>query len=77
MRRPNRTVAGLCIVIIALSAFLPGVSALAWALAEPTWVLLPDDTPLDVCITATPCDERPVSLLALLPSRAPPSSPLA
>ncbi len=77
MRRPNRAVAGVCIGVIALAAFLPGISSLAYALFEPRWVLLPDDTPVGVCIPATPGNEQPDPLLPLLPSRAPPSFPLA
>ena len=52
MPRPNRSVVGLCIAVIALSAFLPGISSLEYALFEPQWVLLPDDAPVAVCITA-------------------------
>ena len=77
MPRPNRSVVGLCIAVIALAAFLPGISLLDYALFEPEWVLLPDDTPVAVCITAIPCDEQPVPQLSLLPSRAPPQFPLA
>ena len=47
--RPSRSAVGLCIAVIALSAFLPGISSLEYALFEPLWVLLPDDTPVAVC----------------------------
>jgi hypothetical protein len=77
MRRPNRSVVGFCIVIVALSAVLPGISALDYAVFEPQWVLLPDDTPTAVCITAGPCNEQLLSLQSFLPSRAPPSVPNA
>lgn len=77
MPRPSRSVVGLCIAVIALSAFLPGISSLEYVLFEPQWVLLPDDTLVAVYITATPSNEQPVPLLSLLPSRAPPSFPLA
>jgi hypothetical protein len=77
MARPNRTVAGLCIAVIALAAFLPGISALELALVEPQWVLLPDSTPVAVCSTVLGADEQPIPFLSLLPSRAPPSLSLA
>jgi hypothetical protein len=73
MPRPNRSVVGLCIAVIALVAFLPGSSALDYALVEPGWVLLPDETPIAVDTTFTPWDEQPVPLLSLVSSRAPPS----
>jgi hypothetical protein len=77
MPRPSRSVAGLCIAVIALAAFLPGISALEYALFEPEWVLLPDDTPVVVCSPVACGDEQPVPFLSLLPSRAPPAFPLA
>jgi hypothetical protein len=77
MPRPSRSVAGLCVAVIAISAFLPGFSSFEYALFEPQWILLPDEAPVTVCITPTSGDEQPVPLRSLLPSRAPPSSPLA
>jgi hypothetical protein len=77
MRRPRGPVVGLCIAVIVLSAFLPGICAFEHALLEPQWVLLPDNTPLTVCVTATPCAEQRDSLRSLLPSRAPPLLPVA
>ncbi len=77
MPRPNRSVAVLCIAVIAVAACLPGIGALDYAWLEPTWVLLPDDAPVAVCVAITPCREQPAALLSLLPSRAPPSFPLA
>ena len=76
MSRPGRSVVGLCVAAIALTAFLPGVSSLEYAVLEPQWVLFPDDTRLAVSIAGTPGNEQPVPLLSLLPSRAPPSVPL-
>ena len=77
MPRPSRSVVGLCVAVIALTAFLPGVSLLDYALFEPQWILLPDEAPVALCITATPGIEQPRPLLSLLPSRAPPTFPLA
>ena len=77
MRRPSRAIAGLCIAVVALSALLPGIASLQHALFEIRWVLLPDQTPLEFCATSRDGDAQPRSLLSLLPSRAPPSGPLA
>jgi hypothetical protein len=77
MPRPNRAVAGFCIAAVALAAFLPGISAFDYPVLEPQWVLLPDETPVAVFPIVTPCDEQPLPLLSVLPSRAPPSLPLA
>ena len=76
MPRPSRSAVGLCIAVIALAAFLPGISSLEYALLEPHWILLPDDTPIGVCNTIVPRDEQLVSFLFLLRSRAPPSLPV-
>jgi hypothetical protein len=77
MPRPNRSVAGLCIAVIVLAAFLPGISSLDCALFDPQWVLLADEICVAVCPTVAPSDEQPVPLLSLVSSRAPPSRPLA
>jgi hypothetical protein len=77
MRRPHRSVVGFCIVVIALSAVLPGISGLECALVEPQWVLLADETPVAVDSSVEPVDEQPLPLLSVLPSRAPPSVPVA
>jgi hypothetical protein len=76
MRRRNRAVAGLCIAVIVFAAFVPGISLHDCALCEPQWILLPGEMPVAVDLTITRCDEQPIPLLSLLPSRAPPS-PLA
>ena len=77
MPRPHRSVAGFCVVVIVLAAFLPGFCALDYALFEPQWVLLPDEVVVAVDSPLVPVDEQPVSLLSLVSSRGPPSRPLA
>jgi hypothetical protein len=77
MPRPNRSAVGVCIAVIALAAFLPGISLLDCALFEPQWVFLPDETPVAVANAVRPSDEQPVPLLSLVSSRGPPSLPLA
>ena len=77
MSRPNRPVAVLCIAVIALAAFLPGIAAFEAALLEPQWILLPDEVSVAVFRLVAPCFEQSVPLFSLLPSRAPPTLPLA
>ena len=77
MPRPHRSVAGFCVVVIVLAAFLPGFCALDYALFEPQWVLLPDEVVVAVDSPLVRVDEQPVSLLSLVSSRGPPSRPLA
>ena len=72
MRRPSRVVAGVCIAAITLAAFVPGVWTFDYALLEPQWVLLPDETLVAAAFGVVPCDEQPAALLTLLPPRAPP-----
>jgi hypothetical protein len=76
MVRPNRSIAGLCIAVIVLAAFLPGLSAFDCALLEPCWVLLPDEVVVAVYRPAAPSDEQTAPLFSLLPSRAPPARPV-
>ena len=73
MPRASRSVAGLCIAVIALAAFLPGIGAFDCALLEPQWVLLPDDTPVAFSSAPAPVTEQPRPLHSTLVSRGPPS----
>ena len=77
MSRPHRSVVFVCIVAVALAAFLPGASALDFAVFEPTWVLLPDLAPVLVPLAPPVADEQPQSLLSLAASRAPPATSLS
>jgi hypothetical protein len=77
MPRPRRSIVFLCIAAVALAAFLPGVSAVDHVVFEPTWILLPDLAYVGVPQTPPPANEQPLSLLSLLPSRAPPAPAVA
>ena len=72
-RRSRTSVAYLCIVVVALAAFLPGVAAFEYAVPVLPWILLPDLAVTAVAQVAPPCDEQPASLLSLVSSRAPPT----
>jgi hypothetical protein len=71
-RRSRSSVACLCIVVVALAAFLPGVAAFDYAVPALPWILLPDLAAAAVVPVVPPCDEQPSSLLSLVSSRAPP-----
>jgi hypothetical protein len=73
MLNTRRSVAGLCIAIVALAALVPGLAVLDYALFEPQFVLLLNDTPAAFCPAPAPCTERPQPLRSPLVSRGPPS----
>lgn len=72
-RRSRTSVACLCIVVVALAAFLPGVAAVDYAVPVLPWVLLPDLAAAAAVLVVPPCNEQPASLLSLAASRAPPA----
>jgi hypothetical protein len=71
-RRSRTSVACLCILVVALAAFLPGAAAFDYAAPELPWILLPDLAAAATVPVAPLCDEQPSSLLSLVASRAPP-----
>ncbi len=76
-RRSRTSIAYLCIVVVALAAFLPGVAAFDYVVPVLPWILLPDLADVTVVPVAPPSDEQPSSLLSLVSSRAPPRTALA
>ena len=76
--RARQAVAVVCIALIVFAAFVPALaSTLGSVVLVPLWIVL-----LAVVVTivrreAFRCDEQPVSLLAVLASRAPPALTLA
>jgi hypothetical protein len=73
MRGRSRTsVAYLCIVVVALAAFLPGVAAFDYVVPELPWILLPD-LAVTAVVPVTPVgDVQPSSSRSLVSPRAPP-----
>jgi hypothetical protein len=71
-RRSRRSVAYLCIVVVALAAFLPGGAAFDYAVPELPYVLLPDLAVAAVVPAAPLINAQPSSLLSLVSPRAPP-----
>jgi hypothetical protein len=76
-RRSRTSVAYLCVVVVALAAFLPGMTASDYAVPVRPWVLLPDLAAAAAVAVGLPGEEQPSSLRSLVPSRAPPSTVLA
>lgn len=77
--RRRQAVAVLCIALVVCAAFVPAIATtLGTAILIPLWLVLPAVAAIVVRREAFGCDEQPVSLRALLASRAPPlPAPLA
>jgi hypothetical protein len=74
MRSSRKTVAVLCIALVVFAAFVPAIAAsLGSAVLVPLWLVLPAVAITIVRREAFRCDEQPVSLLAVLDTRAPPA----
>lgn len=72
--RRRKAVAVLCIALVVCAAFVPTIaSTLGTAILVPLWLVLPAVAVVIVRRNAFRCDEQPVSLLAILASRAPPT----
>ena len=72
--RTRKRAAVVCIAVVVFAAFLPAV----WANLPPVvltalWLIIPAVAVVVIRRQATRCDEQPVSLLALVLSRGPPS----
>jgi hypothetical protein len=72
LRRARRPLALVCIAVVALAVFVPGVAALDLAPPSPDYVLLPRLEPLGLVTTVPVIAEQPNALRAALPERAPP-----
>ena len=73
--RKRKAVAIVCIAFVAFAAFLPAVAAsVGPAILTPLWIVLPAVAITVIRRHASRCDELPVSLRAVLLSRAPPAS---
>jgi hypothetical protein len=71
--RTRKTFAVLCIAIVVVAAFVPALaSSLGSAILVPLWLVVPAVTVTVIRRDALCSDEQPVSLLAVLASRAPP-----
>ena len=74
MLRSRKAVAVVCIALVVFAAFVPALAAsFGSAVLIPLWLVLPAVVVTVVRREAFRCDEQPVSLLAVLDSRAPPA----
>ncbi len=73
--RSRRSVVFLCIAVVVLATLVPAVSSsLPSAILTPLWLLFAATSVVVIRRMAARCDDQPVSLLALVPSRAPPAT---
>jgi hypothetical protein len=72
--RTRKSLVLVCIGVVVFAACLPAVSTVITAILTPLWLVIPAVVVVVIRRTAVRCDERPVPLLSLLLSRAPPAS---
>jgi hypothetical protein len=72
--RRRNSIAWLCIAAVLLAAFVPGVSALDAAIAEPGFILLPDLATLQRPPASEPVLAPAAAFVSPDPGRAPPVS---
>ena len=70
--RSRRTLVLFCIGLVVFASILPVASPALVAVLTPLWIVVPAVLVVVVRRSAARCDEQPVSLLALVLSRAPP-----
>ena len=73
LRRARRPLAIVCIAVVALAVFAPGVAALDLAPPPLDYVLLPQLEPLADIAVVPASTEQPEALRSALPERAPPA----
>ena len=74
MSRARKSIVVLCIAVIAVAALLPAVSIDLVAILTPLWLVVPSVAIVSIRRIALCSNEQPVSLLSLVPSRAPPTT---
>jgi membrane protein implicated in regulation of membrane protease activity len=73
--RTRRSFVFLAVGLVLFAAFVPAVAAsLPVAILAPLWLILPTVAITLIRREASRCDDQPTSLLALVASRAPPST---
>jgi MFS superfamily sulfate permease-like transporter len=73
--RTRRSSVFLAVGLVLFAAFVPGAAAnLPVAILAPLWLILPTVAITLIRRLASRCDDQPTSLLALVASRAPPST---
>lgn len=77
MPRTRRSIVFLCIAVVAFAALLPAGSVDLVAILTPLWLVIPAVAIVLIRRRALRSDEQPISLLSLVPSRAPPANTFA
>jgi hypothetical protein len=77
MPRPRRSIVFLCIAVVAFAGLLPAGSVDLVAILTPLWLVIPAVAIVLTRRRALRSDEQPISLLSLVPSRAPPVNTFA
>jgi hypothetical protein len=73
--RKRRLFAFVAVGLVLFAAFVPAVAAnLPAAIHAPLWLILPTVAVTLIRREASRCDDQPTALLALVASRAPPST---
>jgi hypothetical protein len=71
--RTRKSFVILLIGVVLFASLVPVVSTLFTAVLNPLWIVVPAVIVVTLRRRAVRCTERPVALLSLLHSRAPPS----
>jgi hypothetical protein len=74
MSHARKSIAVLCIAVVVVAALLPAVSIDLVAILTPLWLVVPAVAVVSIRRIALCNNEQPVSLLSLVPSRAPPAT---
>jgi hypothetical protein len=72
--RTRKSLVFVCVGLLLFASIVPAVSPQFTAVLMPLWLVIPAIVAVVVRRRAARCDEQPVSLLALLLSRAPPAA---
>ncbi|RPH62386.1 MAG: hypothetical protein EHM89_05655 [Acidobacteria bacterium] len=77
MPRPRRSIVFLCIAVVAFAGLLPAGSVDLVAILTPLWLVIAAIAIVLIRRRTLRSDEQPISLLSLVPSRAPPVNTFA
>jgi hypothetical protein len=71
--RTRKSIVILCIAVVVLAALLPAVSIDPVAILTSLWLVVPAIRVVSIRRTASYSNEQLLSLLSLVPARAPPA----
>ena len=76
LSQARKSIALICIAVVVVAAVSTAAVDLFSAVLVPLWLLTPAVAVVRIRQRAARCDDQPVSLVALLPSRVPPLTPV-